>query len=406
MGEVPLLWLLACVHNSLCTVVNTALTYADSRSARNCRGERARSPRPSLSSAAGTHTALCSAAAPPFDTARSFRLVQCALVRHLVEWRARQLCLRLERPRGKPASLIAMIYPSAGRMYISHPSTKHHRTPGYILHKPLRRFFLQAPIDICTKGAVTVRGSTISSRVRICRRSVLRVHSQLCVGEAFHDRKGRGTTICTQAPPPSPPQPPQPPWPPPVPPRGPAPPSPPPLPPPPPAPPPSPASPPSPPRRPPPPPQQRREEPSSLLLELNASVRPPLLVIVIVAGWAWVVRTCRSSGMSLELVLGGSLMPPAATYYAALTLCGALFAMKLLGIVASELPPSALASAEQVPCFGPLLHSQCVPYSYPSPSPSPSRSPGAVLETMAHVQSRANGALPATHMSSLQALLP
>ena len=52
--------------------------------------------------------------------------------------------------------------------------------------------------------------------------------------------------------------------------------------------------------------------------------------------------------MSLELVLGGSLMPPAATYYAALTLCGALFAMKLLGIVASELPPSALTSAEQV----------------------------------------------------------
>ena len=54
------------------------------------------------------------------------------------------------------------------------------------------------------------------------------------------------------------------------------------------------------------------------LLWKNATVRPPVMLFFVVAGWAWVVRLCRSRGMKIELVLTGTVQPAAATQDAAL----------------------------------------------------------------------------------------
>lgn len=70
----------------------------------------------------------------------------------------------------------------------------------------------------------------------------------------------------------------------------------------------------------------------------NASVRPPLLLILIIAGWGWVVRVCRSAALNLELVLGGALQPPSATYQSALVLLATLLFARLVHFAASETP--------------------------------------------------------------------
>ena len=59
---------------------------------------------------------------------------------------------------------------------------------------------------------------------------------------------------------------------------------------------------------------------ASRILWTNASTRPPLLLVLAVAGWAWVVQVCRSCGMKIDLVLGGPTQPVSATYHAALTM--------------------------------------------------------------------------------------
>ena len=48
------------------------------------------------------------------------------------------------------------------------------------------------------------------------------------------------------------------------------------------------------------------------LLWENATVRPPVMLIFVVAGWAWVVHVCRRCGMNIALVLGGKPQPAAA----------------------------------------------------------------------------------------------
>merc|ERR1712070_438449 len=44
---------------------------------------------------------------------------------------------------------------------------------------------------------------------------------------------------------------------------------------------------------------------ASELMWKNASVRPPLLLVIVVAGWAAVVLVCRVSALNLEQALGG-----------------------------------------------------------------------------------------------------
>ena len=56
------------------------------------------------------------------------------------------------------------------------------------------------------------------------------------------------------------------------------------------------------------------------LLWVNASTRPPLLLVLAIGGWAWVVQVCRSRGMKIEQVLGGATQPVSATYHGALSL--------------------------------------------------------------------------------------
>ena len=75
---------------------------------------------------------------------------------------------------------------------------------------------------------------------------------------------------------------------------------------------------------------------ASLLLWKNASVRPPVMLVLVVAGWAWVVRACRQRGMNVALVLGGKLQPAASTYQAALTLLCLVLACRLLHLVIAE----------------------------------------------------------------------
>ena len=42
----------------------------------------------------------------------------------------------------------------------------------------------------------------------------------------------------------------------------------------------------------------------------NATVRPPVLLVLIVGGWGYVVRVGRGAGLDLDRVLGGRLLPP------------------------------------------------------------------------------------------------
>ena len=75
---------------------------------------------------------------------------------------------------------------------------------------------------------------------------------------------------------------------------------------------------------------------ASKILWTNASTRPPLLLVLAVAGWAWVVQVCNSCGMKIELVLGGPTQPISATYHAALTLLCIVLCARLAYFVASE----------------------------------------------------------------------
>ena len=68
----------------------------------------------------------------------------------------------------------------------------------------------------------------------------------------------------------------------------------------------------------------------------NATVRPPLLIIAMVAGWGWVVSVCEKAGLDLERVLSGQPQAPRDTYHAALVLLAVLLTMRLMHLVASE----------------------------------------------------------------------
>ena len=70
----------------------------------------------------------------------------------------------------------------------------------------------------------------------------------------------------------------------------------------------------------------------------NSTARPPVLLVLTVAGWGWVVQVCRAASLNLDVVLGGKLQPPAATYHAALVLSCVLLASHLVHLVASEMP--------------------------------------------------------------------
>lgn len=72
------------------------------------------------------------------------------------------------------------------------------------------------------------------------------------------------------------------------------------------------------------------------LLWKNATVRPPVMLFFVVAGWAWVVRLCRSRGMNIDVVLTGKVQPAAATQDAALKLLCMLLLSHLVHLVASE----------------------------------------------------------------------
>lgn len=74
------------------------------------------------------------------------------------------------------------------------------------------------------------------------------------------------------------------------------------------------------------------------LMWKNASVRPPLLLIIIVAGWAGVVWACRTAALNLEVVLGGPVQPPAATLLSALTLLAILLVSHVIHVLVSEIP--------------------------------------------------------------------
>jgi len=76
----------------------------------------------------------------------------------------------------------------------------------------------------------------------------------------------------------------------------------------------------------------------SKLFWKNATVRPPLLIILIVAGWGWVISVCRGARLDLEQVLGGDVQPVSSTYHAALLLLCVLLAAHLVHIYASETP--------------------------------------------------------------------
>ena len=72
------------------------------------------------------------------------------------------------------------------------------------------------------------------------------------------------------------------------------------------------------------------------LLWKNASARPPLLLVMAVAGWAWVIQVCRKSGMNISQVLGGPPQPEAATYHAALSLLCVVLCARLAYFIATE----------------------------------------------------------------------
>ena len=74
----------------------------------------------------------------------------------------------------------------------------------------------------------------------------------------------------------------------------------------------------------------------SKLMWRNATVRPPFLLVLIIAGWGVVVRVCRGSGLNLDAVLGGRLHPTAASYHAALVLLCLVLGFHLIHLIASE----------------------------------------------------------------------
>lgn len=74
------------------------------------------------------------------------------------------------------------------------------------------------------------------------------------------------------------------------------------------------------------------------LLWKNATTRPPVLIILILSGWSWVVRTCTSAGMELEHVLGGPVKPSEMGVTCALVLLNMFLAVHLMHFVASEWP--------------------------------------------------------------------
>lgn len=68
----------------------------------------------------------------------------------------------------------------------------------------------------------------------------------------------------------------------------------------------------------------------------NATVRPPMLLALMVAGWGWVVKVCERARLDLERVLGGTCQRPAATYHAALIILAVVLASRVAHFVASE----------------------------------------------------------------------
>ena len=76
----------------------------------------------------------------------------------------------------------------------------------------------------------------------------------------------------------------------------------------------------------------------SRLVWHNATVRPPVLLVLIVAGWGVVVRVCRESALNLELVLGGRLQPSLPSWHAALLLLCVVLTAHLVHFSASEIP--------------------------------------------------------------------
>ena len=70
----------------------------------------------------------------------------------------------------------------------------------------------------------------------------------------------------------------------------------------------------------------------------NATVRPPLLLVLVVAGWGWVVSVCHGARLEIGHVLGGAPQPVKDTYHAALLLLCILLAGHLIHFWASETP--------------------------------------------------------------------
>ena len=70
----------------------------------------------------------------------------------------------------------------------------------------------------------------------------------------------------------------------------------------------------------------------------NATVRPPVLLVLIVGGWGLVVRVCRDAGLNLDHVLGGRVAAPAVSYHAGLLLLCVVLAAHLIHFIASEVP--------------------------------------------------------------------
>ena len=76
----------------------------------------------------------------------------------------------------------------------------------------------------------------------------------------------------------------------------------------------------------------------SKLFWKNATVRPPLLIVLVVGGWGWVISVCQAARLEVDHVLGGPVQMPGATYHAALQLLCLLLAAHLLHFWASETP--------------------------------------------------------------------
>lgn len=77
---------------------------------------------------------------------------------------------------------------------------------------------------------------------------------------------------------------------------------------------------------------------ASELLWKNASVRPPLLLILVFAGWGWVVLVCRASALNLEAVLGEPIEPAAATIHSALILWVLWLVVHVTHVIVSKTP--------------------------------------------------------------------